>query len=129
MELHPKRHPTSFVESHLLDLTVSYMVGFPRKETHFTNPDVCCLLQMLLWFWCDWWLSVFAGCCCRSCSLTLSRELSPESGRLKRLLLRMRSITAPTFSSSSSCWLMPPLTHSGSSRGESECACDATLMD
>lgn len=40
MELHPRRHPTSVVENHLLDLTVSYMVGFPRRDTHFTNPDV-----------------------------------------------------------------------------------------
>lgn len=65
----------------------------------------------------------FAGCCCRSCSLMPGQERSLESGKSKKLLLKMQSTTAPTSSSSYPCWFTWLLTQSGSSRGKCKCVC------
>lgn len=126
MELYPRWHPTSVVESCILDFPGSYLVRFKHKDTHFSNMDYTSymfLLQRHLQFGivtlsvCIF--PVYAGCCCHSCNLMLGQEHSPELERLKQLSLKMQFITAPTSLSSSLFWYMWQLTHSGNSHGES----------
>lgn len=76
----------------------------------------------------DWGVFVcvcvcFAGCCCRSCSLTPGQENSPGLGKPKRLLLKMQSTMAPTSSSSYPCWFTWLLIQSGISHCECKCVC------
>ncbi len=129
MELYPGRHPTSVLESCLLDFPVSYLVSSHHTHTHIQSltqtsnvphllSTFCCVLVYWLPLVCVC-VSVYAGCCCPSCSLMHGRELSPELERWKRPFLKMLFIMAPTSSSSSLYSYMWLLIHSGISHGKS----------
>lgn len=112
----------------------SFLLGefLPATRTHtdwasYSNPDHNCTCfsfsfkdNCVLVFWL--FLSFVCECtgyCCPSCSLMHGQEASPELQRLKLLSLKMQSIMAPTYLSSSLCSSMWLLTHSGNSHGKS----------
>lgn len=107
LELYSWGHSTCVLEGCLLDFPVSYLVPQSHKLLKLQPSFVTILSPRLS-----------AGCCCRLCSHTLGRGPSPGWERLRRLSLKMQSITAPTYLFSSACsytWLP---THSGNSHGK-----------